>query len=250
MTNEPIAPVPSGAIEWTYRVPLMTSRFMLSDLARVIVLSVGIMYAAVALMGFFVEGEFVLLPPQIFLIVGGIMAGLFIIASPLLGNRFTVTFSVGPDGVRYASGAAERRWNRAAVIVGLLAGRPGTAGAGLIASSQEAGGWEWAELHRAIEHPGPRVIVLRSSWRMVPRLHCTPENYDTVRALAAALALVPIGYITWLYAQGIFWTSDDVYWEIFYGFQYESGLLALGLAGLLALLVWCLKLLFGPVRTA
>ncbi len=184
MTDEQVTP--QDTIEWTYRVPLLTSRFMLYDFVKVIVISVLIMYALVAVMGWFVDGEFVWMPPQVFLIAGGAMVGLFVIACLLLGNRFTMQFSVGPDGVGYASGPREKKWNRAAVIVGVLAGSATAAGAGLIASSQEEGGFPWAELHGANEYPGPRVITLRNSWRAVLRLHCTPGNYEQVRAVVAA----------------------------------------------------------------
>lgn len=180
------AATPGETIEWEYRVPLLTSRFMLYDFAKVIVISVVIMYVLVAIMGWFIDGEFVLMPPQVFLIAGGGMAALFAIACLLLGNRFTMQLSVGPEGVGYATGSRERKWNRAAVIIGILAGSAGTAGAGLIASSNEEGGFPWAEIHRANEHPKPRVISLCNSWRVVLRLHCTPENYEPVRAIVAA----------------------------------------------------------------
>lgn len=184
MSDEQVTP--QDTIEWTYRIPLLTSSFMLYDFAKVIVISVVIMYALVAVMGWFIDGEFVLLPPQVFLITGGALAVLFVIASLLLGNRFTTTFSVGPDGVGYASGSKERKWNRLAIIAGLLGGSMSATGAGLIASSQEEGGFAWADLHRANEHAGPRVITLRNSWRAVLRLYCTPENYEQVRAAVAS----------------------------------------------------------------
>ena len=184
MTDEQVTP--QATIEWTYRIPLLTSRFMLYDFAKVIVISVAIMYLLVAVMGWFIDGEFVWLPPQVFLITGGAMAALFVIACLLLGNRFTTTFRVGPDGVAYASGSKERKWNRLAIIAGLLGGSMTATGAGLIASSQEEGGFVWADVHRANEYPGPRVITLRNSWRAVLRLHCTPENYESVRAAVVA----------------------------------------------------------------
>ena len=175
----------SGVIEWEFRVPLLTSQFMLADFARVIVLSVAIMYVLVAIMGWFADGEFVLLPPQVFLIAGGAMAALFAIACLLLGNHITMSFGVRPGGVDYASGSAASKWNRAAVIVGVLAGSPTAVGAGLIASSQEQGGWAWEELHAARYFPAQRVISLRNTWRTVLRLHCTPENYESVRVMVA-----------------------------------------------------------------
>lgn len=181
------AGVPAGeVIEWEARVPLLTSRFMLWDFGKVIVISIAIMYALVAIMGWFVDGEFVWLPLVVLPIAAGAMAVLFAIACLLLGNRFTMRLAVGPEGVAYSSGAAERRWNRAAIILGVLAGSASAAGAGLLASSNEDGGFTWSEIHRANEYPGPRVITLRNSWRAVLRLYCTPENYEQVRAAVAA----------------------------------------------------------------
>ena len=107
-----------GTIEWEYRVPLLTSRFMLWDFARVIGLSVAIMYALVAVTGWCVDGEFVILPPVVLAVTASVMTALFAIASLLLGNRFTMTFSVGPDGVSYESGARERRINRVVAVLG------------------------------------------------------------------------------------------------------------------------------------
>lgn len=176
---------PDDALEWEYRVPLLTSRFMLADFARVIALSLLGMAGAVALIGWVAEGEPVLLPWHVFALTGGIMSALFVLASLLLGNRIDMTFRVGPDGVRYATGSRARGWNRAAVLAGLLAGSPSTAGAGMLASSTEQGGWAWAELHRAVEHPAERVISLRNSWRTVLRLHCTRDGYEAVRAAVA-----------------------------------------------------------------
>lgn len=181
------AGVPAGeVIEWEARVPLLTSRFMLWDFGKVIVISIAIMYALVAVMGWFVDGEFVLLPLVAIPIAAGGMAALFAIACLLLGNRFTMRLAVGPDGVAYASGGAERRWNRAAIIIGILAGSAGTAGAGLLASSREDGGFPWSDIHRANEHPAQRVISLRDSWHVLLRLHCTPENYEQVLSMVRA----------------------------------------------------------------
>lgn len=176
----------AGVIEWTYHVPLLTSRFMLWDFVRVIVVSVLLMYVLVAFMGWLAEGELVLLPPQVFVIVGGVMFMLLAIAALLLGNHVDVTFAVGPEGVTFASGSRERKWNRAAVVLGMLAGSASTTGAGLLASSREQGGWGWAGIHAARYFPGQRVISLRNTWRTVLRLHCTAGEYERVRAIVAS----------------------------------------------------------------
>ena len=169
-------------IEWSYRVPLLTSLFMLWDLLRVTLLSVLSMYILVALMGLIVEGEFVVLPFQVFAIVTGIMLGLFVLVSLFLGNGVSMTFSVCAEGVSYSMGRRQKGLNRATVVLGALSGSPTTAGAGLLAASREQGSWKWSELHEARYFARTRVISLRNSWRTVLRLHCTPENYEQVRA--------------------------------------------------------------------
>lgn len=179
-------PVGPETIEWSYRVPLLTSRFMLWDFLRVTLLSVLSMYVLVGLMGLIVEGEFIVLPLQVFAIVAGIMLGLFVLASLLLGNNVPMTFSVRPDGVSYGMGRRQKGLNRATVILGVLSGNPTTAGAGLLAATREQGGWKWAELREARYFAAPRVISLRNSWRTVLRLHCTPENYEQVRVAVVA----------------------------------------------------------------
>lgn len=326
-----VAGVSEGeVIEWEVRVPLLTSRFMLWDFGKVIVISVAIMYALVAVMGWFVDGEFVLMPLVVFPIAAGAMALLFAIACLLLGNRFTMRLAVGPEGVVYSSGAAERRWNRAAIILGLLAGSASATGAGLLASSREEGGFPWSDIHRANEHPAQRVISLRDSWHVVLRLYCTPDNYDRVLAVVraglargaaersaeaateaaapkrpwyayvaavlvpvvavvlvaawpwlqyedgmrfvvlsglllivaglqrgflrrapAALSLLPTAYVGYLTVAEMLSTSDGWFpGEVVYGWEYDTALLAVTLAGEAVLVGLALWRLFGPSGNA
>lgn len=173
-------------VEWEYRIPLLTNRFMLWDIARLIGVSVLIMYALVAIMGWFVDGYLALLPPAVLAIAAGILLGLFAIASVLLGNQITATFAVGPEGVAYRAGARERKLSRLAIALGVLGLNPGVTGAGLLTYSRETSVWPWEEIHAARYYPQSRVIALRNSWRTMLRLHCTAENYDAIRALVEA----------------------------------------------------------------
>ncbi|MBN2840177.1 MAG: hypothetical protein JXP37_04390 [Coriobacteriia bacterium] len=181
-------PVPV-TIEWSYRVPLLTSRFMLWDFLRVTLLSVLGMYVLVALMGLIFEGEFIVLPLQVFVLVTAIMLALFVLASLLLGNHVPMTFSVRPEGVSYGMGGRQKGLNRATVALGVLSGSPATAGAGLLAASREQGSWSWEQLHGARYFDGQHVISLRNSWRTVLRLHCTADDHVRIRvAVAEGLA--------------------------------------------------------------
>lgn len=167
-------------LEWTYDIPLLTSRFMVWDFVRVILLSVTAMYVIVAVGGLIVEQELIILPAFVFFLTAGIMFGLFVLTSLLLGNRQGARFIVSSRGVEYRAEKRERAINRLAVLVGLLALNPTTAGAGTLAMTREKMFLPWESIERVVVYPRPRVIALRNSWRTVLRLHCTPELFDQV----------------------------------------------------------------------
>jgi hypothetical protein len=99
----------------------------------------------------------------------------------IFGNRFRYRFVIGREGLLMESLSRRGRFlNRAAVVVGLLAGKMQATGAGLIAMSQETVGIQWEDIHKIKEYPNLYVISLMNSWRVVARLYCTKENYARV----------------------------------------------------------------------
>jgi len=168
------------SITWRYDIQLLTSRFMLWDFARVILMSLAIMYVLVAFTGWLVDGEFVWLPPVVLLVGGGVVLGLLFIAALLLGNRSGARFAVSPEGVLYEAEERERRINRLVSVAGAVAGSATTTGAGLLASSREELLVPWDEIRRVVTYPRQCVISLRNSWRVVLRLHVPPELYAQV----------------------------------------------------------------------
>ncbi|GAB4281597.1 MAG: hypothetical protein Kow0067_01100 [Coriobacteriia bacterium] len=176
---------PSEPIVWRMRLSLLGDPLLLLDLLRVALISVAAMYVLVALMGLLAEGGPVLLPPIVGVMAFGALAGLFLIAMLLMGNRYEMTFTVGPDGVGWEMGRRERALNRVTVVAGALARSPGTAGAGLLARANERGLLRWRDIHAVRAFPSRRVLSVRNSWRTVVRVHCTPENWEPVRAMIA-----------------------------------------------------------------
>lgn len=167
-------------LDWESDIPLVTSRFMWWDFLRVSVLASTIMWTLVAFMGWIIEGEPAVLPWQVVPGVTGVLLALFVLASLLLGNRHGARFILSEAAVAYEAGRREKRVNTAVAILGLLAGSPGTAGAGLLAKGQESRSWAWSEIHAMRAYPGPRVISLRNSWRVVLRLHVPAQLWDAV----------------------------------------------------------------------
>lgn len=176
------APVTPGRIEWRYDIPLLTSRFMLWDFLRVTLLSAALMYVIVIVAGLVFGQELILLPWQVPAIIVGVLLGLFVLASLLLGNRQGARFAVDAKGVEYHAEKRESRMNRIVAAVGALMGSPTTAGAGALAMSREHLHLEWEGIREVRYYPSARVIAIRNSWRTMLRLHCSPELYDDVAA--------------------------------------------------------------------
>lgn len=174
------APVTPGRIEWRYDIPLLTSRFMLWDFLRVTLLSAALMYVIVIVAGLVFGQELILLPWQVPAIIVGVLLGLFVLASLLLGNRQGARFAVDAKGVEYHAEKRESRMNRFVAAVGALMGSPTTAGAGALAMSREHLHLEWEGIREVRYYPSARVIAIRNSWRTMLRLHCPPELYDDV----------------------------------------------------------------------
>lgn len=172
--------MPPAPIEWQIDIPLLNNRFIWWDFLKVGVLSPLIMWASVALMGWILDGEPVLLPWWLLMISGGALMALLALSSLLLGNRHGAYFGVSEDGIGWAPGSREARINAAVAGIGALAGSASTAGAGLLAQANQQGLFEWSEVRRLKVHPRQRVISAMNSWRVVIRLYCPPELFDEV----------------------------------------------------------------------
>ncbi|MCW5852642.1 MAG: hypothetical protein KIT87_21400 [Anaerolineae bacterium] len=165
-------------LEWDYAIPVATNRFILRDMVVVFGLSMVILQAILALMGLILDGEALWLPLSFWALIAGILVVLFGLASLVLLNRVQAHFSLDTERAEVRMGRRERRLNRLATGLGFLAGKPGLAGAGLLAEAQETQAIEWKDVYTVKVHPKQRVISLHNSWRTVMRLYCSPEVFD------------------------------------------------------------------------
>jgi len=168
---------------WDIAFPLVTNRFFLYDCVKALAWTAGIMVLIMAI-GFTLAGNFGSLW-GIFPVLGIIMAGFFVmfvlISLIFFGNRYPTRFTLTERDVCW-SGRSQvgRKANALAIVLGLLARKPATAGAGMLAASSEDGRLSWKSVKRIKEYPAPRVITIMNGWRVVIRLYCTAENYQDV----------------------------------------------------------------------
>jgi hypothetical protein len=179
-----------NAVTWEFRIPLVNNPHIMLDFAKVLGISGLISILLVSAMGFLVgdwePDVYLEFTKGMLLVVAGLAVLMILIMLIWFGNKFYAVFSVDADGASYNVGRKQSKVNTAIAIIGALAGKPGVAGAGLLAKSQESGFFGWDMVYKVIYFPNSRVISLKNTWRTVVRLYCTEENYEEVRAIVQA----------------------------------------------------------------
>jgi hypothetical protein len=186
------AEAPSG-VAWYYAMPLLNNRFLWWDMLKVTLISPSILVLFGSVIMIANEDD-----PLPLAVVGGIygvcivLFGLGVLITALLyGNKFGTVFRVDNAGVSWESGVKEQAMGKGLIALSVLTGSMGAVGTSLIADSQNTGGIPWRKIRRANIHPGPRVISIRNSWRVVTRLFVRAEDWDTV-----------VGWVQWGLAEG------------------------------------------------
>ncbi len=176
------------SLQWEIEVPLVTNRFIMYDLVKVVAITTVICFLLVS--GFTVAFdrrlslEVFKSYAVIFALVNlGLFLTMVLVMVVVFWNRFSMRFVLSPQGARVETlSRVGKVGNRLAVILGVLGGRPATAGAGMVGMARETMSVRWSEVRRLNIHERAGVISLRNRWRVVLRLYCTPRNFSTVKA--------------------------------------------------------------------
>jgi hypothetical protein len=173
---------------WDAELRLLTGRYLLTW--TVVMLASALVMITILGTIFVAEREWDALP-MVFVITGLTTAGLWVfgllVMALVLRGRVRVRYRIDEHGIcmqtidRVVSGAA-----RVATVVGVLAGKPGLAGAGLLARSRESEAVRWRGGFRAVADPDRLHITLRNRWRPLMYIQCTPESYAVAEARIAA----------------------------------------------------------------
>lgn len=172
-------------ISWEHQVALITNRFVLFDLVKIL----GIAYLLIVILFFILgllTGEMDLgwqMAKVFAIVVPGLALGMLLIMLVFYVNRMPIRYTVDSTGVTSEILGRRSRWaNRAGFILGILSANPTVAGASLLAKSRETTFYRWRDLYKAAYYPSAQTITLFDSWRSVARLHCTPEQYPEIEA--------------------------------------------------------------------
>mgnify|MGYP006291903017 CR=1 FL=1 len=168
---------------WEADVPLVTNPLVMRQFG-VVALGSGLFMAFLLTLISAATGEFEQIPVMLLislLAAAGLGLLLIVVALLVYGNRIRLRFTLDAEGAHIETvDRRARAGNRGALLAGVLAGSPGTAGAGALASARETTRVRWRDLSAAAYAPRQPMIILRSSWRAVGVLVCLPENYGAV----------------------------------------------------------------------
>ena len=174
---------PTPELRWEHNVALLTNRFVLFDLLKIMSITYALIVVLFSLLGLF-TGEMGLgwQMAQVFAVVVPLVAlSLMFIMLVFYVNRMPVRYTLNSKGVTSEILGKRSRWaNRTGIMLGLLSANPTVAGASLLAKSRETTFYHWRDLHKAAYYPDAHTITLFNGWRSVARLHCTPEQYPEV----------------------------------------------------------------------
>lgn len=137
---------------WERDVPLLTNPAILRSVLLLWLVTAGVMSALVGGIVAATDGLKSAVPivEMCLTIVGGLVLLSFLIMMLLFGNRMRMAFAIDERGV--VARVIDRRakaTNRLAFLMGMLAGRPGAAGAGLIAMRDEERSAVWSSIVEA-----------------------------------------------------------------------------------------------------
>ncbi|HRK24334.1 MAG TPA: hypothetical protein PLQ11_05205 [Beijerinckiaceae bacterium] len=176
-------------LSWDLAVPLVTHPLMLINIVKAFFFS-GLIMALLLSFLIGITGS----PEQIPMIIGISFAaagGIGIVgtaaAALIYRNRMNMHFLLNDRGARaIITDTTARNVSILTIILGVLAGKPGAVGTGLITLSDRDRHAGWRGVVNVRYHPKHHAISLANSWRTVLILFCTPENYEKVAAYVAA----------------------------------------------------------------
>ncbi len=194
MTPEPtVVAADAEAITWEADLSLLRGSGFLGDLVKVFGISAGLVALLLSLL-LATSGEGEQIPMVIAgsVVLAGVLLLVGLLASGLLfGGHMRFRYRVDGRGVRVTLvDRRARAVNRITAVAGLLAGKPGAAGTGLIAMSQEETALGWDGAFRAVVDERRRTITFRNAWRRLVVVHVRPDFWpavvERVRAQMAA----------------------------------------------------------------
>lgn len=187
---------PDGKYRWIYEVNLFTNPTVLIDVIKVFLISIGIM-ALIGLFIILISGDFDLDAMAGLGMGMGIAAGIMIVLSIvgyfvyalIAGGKYVVLFTMDEREVEHRQMPKEVKRAHVigalTVLAGLLSGRPGVAGTGLLAASRTSMVSELGSVKRVIPRRSMHMIKVNETLEK-NRVYVPDADFDFVLSFLQA----------------------------------------------------------------
>ena len=165
-------------LTWETRIRVLTNPSVWTSMLLALGIPsvlLGIFFAVIAK-----RPEYALLVPLGFM---SILFGIFFLVALVIDlfGGFKAVFFLTTHGVRSVAGKGARAASTVAVLAGVLAGKAGAVGAGLLAESEQNVFIPWKDITKIKVKTWRRYILVKREWGFKPiGLYGTPENFPQV----------------------------------------------------------------------
>lgn len=170
-------------IEWSIDVPIFKNAIILKQLG----IAIGIPFGLLLIFFFIIskpEDRIYTLYAFGVILILFFLTYLFILL--IYKGKYSVSFSMDGKGIQSFTQADMAKKNKIVnsltLGLGLLAGKPSVAGAGVLANSKQSIGLKWNKIKKVKYNPRQSTILLRGNPVENIGVFCTPENYELIEA--------------------------------------------------------------------
>lgn len=171
-------------IKWQAAIPLLSTSLILKQLSVVFLIPTACLL--VFLLGLaWIEGQLTLtLAGNYILVLTLILFGLLLLSmigmAIVYGNQYQVEYAVNQTGIISSTVGKTKRKNAIINTLLALSGKPGFAGAGVLAASRQSELVKWKSVTDYKANLEKSTIQLNRGKHTLMLVQCTPENYSAV----------------------------------------------------------------------
>lgn len=176
----------SEEVRWETRVSVFSNPAILKGLGMALGIPFGflIIVLTIATGGEFIWSGGVL---YAFALLGFVLALSGLVMLILFGGKYDMGFVIDRRGVLSYTPKRQARINRAVnttlIVGGMLTGKPGAAGMGLLAQSRQSMYVAWDRVRRIRVYQRARTIAIKGGFAENVAVFCTQENFVAVERL-------------------------------------------------------------------
>ncbi len=168
-----------AALEWQISVPIFKNSLILRQLGLAIGIPFGILILILAIVSLHEpEARYGLY----------LLAALFLLTALFIAvvyrGKYDVEYRLDGKGIHARTQNKQAKKNRVvnltAIALGLASGKPGTAGAGILAAAKQAQYQSWEGIDKIDTNPGNHIIRVRGGVGQWIVLFCKEANYRAV----------------------------------------------------------------------